>query len=137
LLYTEIKINNKLFLGETMKKFLLTTLLSIPLSVFSSTLVILECELLEGGTMDDVKRINSDWVVSVNKMNQKKVSSQVLEDVLSYNSGKFVYIDTYEDPVHWGETRLKIKNGSIQEINDEFDSVSRCNSGMMYDAEDS
>ena len=35
------------------------------------------------------------------------------------------------------ETRLKIKNGSIQEINDEFDSVSRCNSGMMYDAEDS
>jgi len=137
LLHTEIKINNKLFLGETMKKFLLTTLLSIPLSVFSSTLVILECELLEGGTMDDVKRINSDWVVSVNKMNQKKVSSQVLEDVLSYNSGKFVYIDTYEDPVHWGETRLKIKNGSIQEINDEFDSVSRCNSGMMYDAEDS
>ena len=120
-----------------MKKFLLTTLLSIPLSVFSSTSVILECELLEGGTMDDVKRINSDWVVSVNKMNQKKVSSQVLEDVLSYNSGKFVYIDTYEDPVHWGETRLKIKNGSIQEINDEFDSVSRCNSGMMYDAEDS
>jgi len=137
LLCKEIKINNKLFLGETMKKFLLTTLLSIPLSVFSSTLVILECELLEGGTMEDVKRINSDWVVSVNKMNQKKVSSQVLEDVLSYNSGKFVYIDTYEDPVHWGETRLKIKNGSIQEINDEFDSVSRCNSGMMYDAEDS
>tara|TARA_Y100001934_G_scaffold43680_1_gene52665 strand:+ start:230 stop:643 length:414 start_codon:yes stop_codon:yes gene_type:complete len=137
LLYTEIKINNKLFLGETMKKFLLTTLLSIPLSVFSSTLVILECELLEGGTMDDVKRINSAWVEAVNQMGDKKVSSQVLEAVLADNTGGFMYIDTYQDSIHWGEIRYEIKNGAIQNIDDQFETVSKCTSGKMYDAEDS
>jgi len=120
-----------------MKKFLLTTLLSIPLSVFSSTLVILECELLEGGTMDDVKRINSAWVEAVNQMGNKKVSSQVLEAVLADNTGGFMYIDTYEDSIHWGEIRYEIKNGAIQNIDDQFETVSKCTSGKMYDAEDS
>ena len=62
-----------------MKKLLITLIMSLPFAVFSSTLVILECELLEGGTIEDVKRINSEWVKSVNKLNDKKVSSQVLE----------------------------------------------------------
>ena len=66
-----------------MKKLLITLIMSLPLTVFSSTLVILECELLEGGTIEDVKRINSEWVKSVNKLNDKKVSSQVLEAVLA------------------------------------------------------
>ena len=46
--------------GEIMKKLLITLIMSLPLTVFSSTLVILECELLEGGTIEDVKRINSE-----------------------------------------------------------------------------
>ena len=106
-----------------MKKTLMVTLLSLPLSIFSSTLVILECELLEGATIDDVKKINSDWVKSVNKLNEKKVSSQVLEAVLSDNTEGFMYIDTYEDSVHWGQIRYEIKNGSIQNIDEQFDSV--------------
>ena len=106
-----------------MKKILIATLLSFPLSIFSSTLVILECELLEGATIDDVKKINSDWVKSVNKLNEKQVSSQVLEAVLSDNTEGFMYIDTYEDSVHWGQIRYEIKNGSIQNIDEQFDSV--------------
>ena len=112
-----------------MKKILMVTLLSLPLSIFSSTLVILECELLEGATIDDVKKINSDWVKSVNKLNEKQVSSQVLEAVLSDNTEGFMYIDTYEDSVHWGQIRYEIKNGSIQNIDEQFDSVSKCTSG--------
>ena len=120
-----------------MKKILTAIFLSMPLTIFSSTLVILECELIEGGTMEDVKRINSAWVESVNKMGEKKVSSQVLEAVLADNTGGFMYIDTYEDSIHWGEIRYEIKNGAIQDIDDQFETVSKCTSGKMYDAEDS
>ena len=120
-----------------MKKILTAIFLSMPLTIFSSTLVILECELIEGGTMEDVKRINSAWVESVNKMGDKKVSSQVLEAVLADNTGGFMYIDTYEDSIHWGEIRYEIKNGAIQNIDDQFETVSKCTSGKMYDAEDS
>ena len=120
-----------------MKKILTAIFLSMPLTIFSSTLVILECELIEGGTMEDVKRINSAWVESVNKMGDKKVSSQVLEAVLADNTGGCMYIDTYEDSIHWGEIRYEIKNGAIQDIDDQFETVSKCTSGKMYDAEDS
>ena len=120
-----------------MKKILMIALLSITLSTFASTLVILECELLEGGTIEEVKRINSEWVKSVNDMNEKKVSSQVLEAVLSDNTEGFMYIDSYEDSIHWGQIRYEIKNGSIQNIDEQFDSVSKCTSGKMYDAEQS
>ena len=120
-----------------MKKILTAIFLSMPFTIFSSTLVILECELIEGGTMEDVKRINSAWVESVNKMGDKKVSSQVLEAVLADNTGGFMYIDTYEDSIHWGEIRYEIKNGAIQDIDDQFETVSKCTSGKMYDAEDS
>ena len=60
-----------------MKKILIISVLSLPLTIFSSTLVILECELIEDGTIEDVKRINSAWVKSVNELNDKQVSSQV------------------------------------------------------------
>ena len=120
-----------------MKKILTSLILSFPLAIFSSTLVILECELLEGGTIEDVKRINSAWVKSVNELNDKKVESQVLEAVLADNTEGFMYIDTYEDSVHWGQIRYEIKNGSIQNIDEQFDSVSKCTSGKMYDAEQS
>ena len=69
--------------------------------------------------------------------NEKQVSSQVLEAVLSDNTEGFMYIDTYEDSVHWGQIRYEIKNGSIQNIDEQFDSVSKCTSGKMYDAEQS
>ena len=77
-----------------MKKIIMVIFLSFPLAIFSSTLVILECELLEGGTIEDVKRINSAWVKSVNELNDKKVRSQVLEAVLADNIEGFMYIDT-------------------------------------------
>ena len=75
-----------------MKKIIMAIFLSFPLAIFSSTLVILECELLEGGTIEDVKRINSAWVKSVNELNDKKVD-QVLEAVLADNIEGFMYID--------------------------------------------
>ena len=56
-----------------MKKLILSILLTISYSLSSSTLVILECELLEGGSIEDVKRINSEWVKSVNKLNSKNL----------------------------------------------------------------
>ena len=120
-----------------MKKILTILALSLPLTIFSSTLVILECELIDDGTIEDVKRINSAWVKSVNELNDKQVSSQVLEAVLSDNMEGFIYIDTYEDSIHWGQIRYEIKNGTIQDIDEQFDAVSKCTAGKMYDAEQS
>ena len=115
-----------------MNKILTILILSLPLKIFSSTLVILECELIENGTMEDVKRINSAWVESVNKLNDKQVSSQVLEAVLSDNMEGFMYIDTYEDSIHWGQIRYEIKNGTIQDIDEQFDAVSKCTACLLY-----
>ena len=120
-----------------MKKISTILVLSLPLTIFSSTLVILECELIENGTIEDLKRINSAWVKSVNELNDKQVSSQVLEAVLWENMEGFIYIDTYEDSIHWGQIRYEIKNGSIQDIDEQFDAVSKCTAGKMYDAEQS
>jgi hypothetical protein len=39
-----------------MKKILAILVLLLPLTIFSSTLVILECELIENGTMEDGKK---------------------------------------------------------------------------------
>ena len=120
-----------------MKKILIILVLSFPLTIFSSTLVILECELIENGTIEDVKRINSAWVKSVNELNNKQVSSQVLQAVLSENMEGFMYIDTYEDSIHWGQIRYEIKNGTIQDIDEQFDAVSKCTAAKMYEAEQS
>ncbi len=34
-----------------------------------------------------------------------------------------MYIDTHEDSIHRGQIRYEIKNGSIQNIDEQFDSV--------------
>ena len=34
-----------------------------------------------------------------------------------------MYIDTHEDSIHQGQIRYEIKNGSIQNIDEKFDSV--------------
>tara|TARA_Y100001970_G_scaffold6943_2_gene7974 strand:+ start:31811 stop:32173 length:363 start_codon:yes stop_codon:yes gene_type:complete len=120
-----------------MKKIIISILFALPFSVFSSTVVILECKLLDDGTIEDVKKINSEWVKTVNKLNDKQVTSHVLQAVLADNTEGFMYLDTYEDSIHWGQIRYEIKNGSIQNVMDQFDSVSKCTSGRMYDAEQS
>ena len=60
-----------------------------------------------------------------------------MEAVLSDNMEGFMYIDTYEDSIHWGQIRYEIKNGTIQDIDEQFDAVSKCTAGKMYDAEQS
>ena len=43
-----------------MKKIIISILFALPFSMFSSTVVILECKLLDDGTIEDVKKINSE-----------------------------------------------------------------------------
>ena len=54
-----------------------------------------------------------------------------------HNIEGFLFIDTYEDSIHWGQIRYEIKNGTIQDIDEQFDAVSKCTAGKMYDAEES
>ena len=90
-----------------MKKIIMVIFLSFPLAIFSSTLVILECELLEGGTIEDVKRINSAWVKSVNELNDKKKQAESIQHIINI-------IDLTQDPESkiWALTVAAIASSS-------------------------
>ena len=118
-----------------MKKLLLSTFLLFSFSINASTIAIFKCELLDGHKIDEVKKINSEWVKAVNKINDSKVTSQVLEAVVSGKMPTFMYIDTYKDAIHWGQIRNEIKDGAIQPFTEEFEEVSKCSSVSLYDAE--
>jgi hypothetical protein len=47
----------------------------------------------------------------------------------------FMFIDNYPDAAVWGKVRNEISNGAIQEIDAEFDTVSKCNATSLYDSE--
>ena len=118
-----------------MKQLFLSTFLIFSFSINASTISIFKCELLDDHKIDEVKTINSEWVKAVNKINESKVTSQVLEAVVSGKMQTFMYIDTYKDAVHWGQIRNEIKNGAIQAFTEQFDEVSKCSSVSLYDAE--
>ncbi|HJL95405.1 MAG: hypothetical protein CMD53_00300 [Gammaproteobacteria bacterium] len=120
-----------------MKQLFLSTILLLSFSVNASTIALFKCQLLDGKKIEEVKAINSEWVKAVNKINENKVTSQVLEAVVSPKMQTYMYIDTYEDTVHWGQIRNEIKNGAIEEFTEQFDEVSKCTSVSLYDAETS
>ncbi len=78
-----------------MKKLLCILFFMSSFVVSASTMVVWTCELLEGGGMDDVKKINTAWVIAVNKLSERKVQSYVLEPVASSQMESFRYIDIY------------------------------------------
>lgn len=119
-------------------KFILLAMLSVfCLGASASTVALFSCDLLDGKTIDDVKRVNSQWVKAVNEFAKTEVSSQVLESVVSTNMKSFMFIDTYKDAAAWGEIRNQIKLGAVKEIDEEFDVTSECTSVSLYDSENS
>ena len=68
-----------------MKKLLCILFLMSSFVVNASTMVVWTCEMLEDGAMDDVKKINTAWVIAVNKLSESKVQSYVLEPIASIN----------------------------------------------------
>ena len=120
-----------------MKKLILIVSLSCfsVLSLNASTIAIFECKLLDGKKLDDVKEMNQKWVEAVNGLSGSKITSQVLQPVVSSDMDGFMFIDTYPDTAVWGKVRNEISNGAIQTIDDEFANISKCNSISLYDSE--
>jgi len=120
-----------------MKKLILIVSLSCfsVLSLNASTIAIFECKLLDGKKLDDVKEMNQKWVEAVNGLSGSKITSQVLQPVVSSDMDGFMFIDTYPDTAVWGKVRNEISNGAIQAIDDEFANISKCNSISLYDSE--
>ena len=120
-----------------MKKLILIVSLSCfsVLSLNASTVAVFECKLLEGKKLDEVKEMNQKWLDAVNDLSGSKITSQVLQPVVSSNMDGFMFIDTYPDAAVWGKERKEISNGAIQAIDDEFDSISKCISISLYDSE--
>ena len=120
-----------------MKKLILIVSLSCfsVLSLNASTVAVFECKLLEGKKLDEVKEMNQKWLDAVNELSGSKITSQVLQQVVSSNMDCFMFIDTYPDAAVWGKVRKEISNGAIQAIDDEFDTISKCDSISLYDSE--
>jgi len=123
--------------GVNMKKLILIVSLSCFsfLSLNASTVAVFECKLLDGKKLDEVKEMNQKWLDAVNELSGSKITSQVLQPVVSSDMDGFMFIDTYPDAAVWGKVRNEISNGAIQAIDDEFDSISKCNSISLYDSE--
>jgi len=105
------------------------------LSLNASTVAVFECKLLDGKKLDEVKEMNQKWLDAVNELSGSKITSQVLQPVVSSDMDGFMFIDTYPDAAVWGKVRNEISNGAIQTIDDEFDSISKCDSISLYDSE--
>ena len=120
-----------------MKKLFLIVSLSCfsVLSLNASTVAVFECKLLEGKKLDEVKEMNQKWLDAVNEMAGSKITSQVLQPVVSSDMDGFMFIDSYPDAAVWGKVRKEISNGAIQTIDDEFDNISKCDSISLYDSE--
>ena len=120
-----------------MKKLVLVLSLSCfsVLSLNASTVAVFECKLLEGKKLDEEKEMNQKWLDAVNELSGSKITSQVLQPVVSSDMDGFMFIDTYPDAAVWGKVRNEISNGAIQAIDDEFDSISKCDSISLYDSE--
>ena len=72
-------------------------------SANASTMLLWSCHLLEGHTIEEVKAKNSAWVKAVNELSEYTVQSYVLESIASPDLTAFIYIDVFENPVHWGK----------------------------------
>ena len=120
-----------------MKKLILIVRLSCFyfLSLNASTVAVFECKLLDGKKLDEVKEMNQKWLDAVNELSGSKITSQVLQPVVSSAMDGFMFIDTYPDAAVWGKVRKEISNGAIQTIDDEFDNISKCDSISLYDSE--
>ena len=71
----------------------------------------------------------------MNELSGEKITSQVLQPIVSPNMNGFMFIDNYPDAAVWGKVRNEISNGAIQEIDAEFDTVSKCNATSLYNSE--
>ena len=120
-----------------MKKLLCILFLMSSFVVNASTMVVWTCEMLEGDEMEDVKKINTAWVIAVNKLSESKVQSYVLEPIASSQMESFRYIDIYENPVHWGQIRSRMDDGALDTFENQFDEVSKCTEASLYQAESS
>lgn len=77
------------------KKLLCMLFLMSSFVVKASIMVVWTCEMLEGGEMKDLKKINTALVIAVNKLSESEVQSYVLEPTASSKMESFRYIDIY------------------------------------------
>ena len=81
--------------------------------------------MLEGGEMKDLKKINTAWVIAVNKLSESEVQSYVQEPTASSQMESFRYIDIYKNPVHWGQIRSRMEDRALDAFENQFDEVSK------------
>ena len=77
------------------RKLLCMLFLMSSFVVKASIMVVWTCEMLEGGEMKDLKKINTALVIAVNKLSESEVQSNVLEPTASSKMESFRYIDIY------------------------------------------
>ena len=103
----------------------------------ASTMLLWSCHLLDGHTIEEVKAKNSAWVKAVNELSEYKVQSYVLESIAAADMTAFRYIDVFENPVHWGQVRSKMKAGALDDIDSQLNESAKCQEASLYEASES
>jgi hypothetical protein len=128
-----------------MKKFIAGLCLVLGFMGFSSVataddhsrvVVLWQCELKEGKSIDDVHAANGKWVKHVNaNVEGGDIHSYVLATVVG-KSGTFLYADSFPTMASW-EAAMKIESDEMAAIEEGLDAVADCRKNSLHMSKES
>lgn len=98
--------------------------------------LIWDCDLNEGKTMDDVKAANDRWVAYVNKEAGGDIRSFVASPVVGETSG-FRYLDSFPSLEAWSAQSDAMQADAGQAIEAALNEAAACERSTLYNAEES
>lgn len=102
----------------------------------SRVVVLWQCELNDGKTIDDVHAANGKWVKHVNaKVDGGDIHSYVLATVIG-KSGTFLYADSFPTMASW-EAAMKIEDDEMKAIEEGLNAVADCKKNSLHMSKES
>jgi hypothetical protein len=100
--------------------------------------VIWECDINDGKTLEDVKSDNGKWVRYVNKAaGGGDIRSFVTTTIIGNNTADFMYLDSYPNLEAWTATQKALEEGEGVAIEQALEADASCTSSSLLNAEES
>lgn len=118
----------------TMTLSLCTLMLAPQIHAEDGVVEFWDCDLNEGMTLDDAKRINGKWVKLQNESNPDAgIRSWGLSSIVG-EPGNFGYMDAYPSLEAWAKGRAVMQTPAGQALEAELDDVATCTVNRLYQA---
>ena len=98
------------------------------------------CQLSEGKTMDDVREVNSQWVVFMNaNVKGGDISSNIVTTIVGNTTpGRFIFVDSFPSLESWTEAKSATTgNPEGEAIDAGLGAVAECSDSGLYSSESS